>query len=160
METRNRIGFARGAGGRGRRALRLVVRAVSGVALATLLAGCEAPVGGANMAIMGPASEPDAQPPGKIPIIVSLAIGEGAGATGGSGKDGIAAVTARIMERLEEAMPAEDFAAVRTFNLFPAIALSADGELIARILAMPEVESIARDHELQLQGPASDLRFK
>jgi hypothetical protein len=134
------------------------VRAASCLALVGLLAGCEVPGSAATDAMGKTATGPEA--PEKLAIIVNLAASDGAGATGSSADDSIAAVTARVMERLEAAMPAEEFAEVRTFNLFPAIALSADGELIARILAMPEVVSIERDHELQLQEPRSGLRFR
>ena len=96
----------------------------------------------------------------KLPIIVNLAVGENSGADGDAGDDTIAAVTARVMERLKAAMPAEDLAEVRTFGFLPAIALSADGALIARLLAMPEVQSIELDRELQpLGGAAGELQF-
>ena len=175
METGYRLEAAPGAGGRGRvRALRLLARGASCVALAGLLAACEAPVGDMKPASTSPSAggveapgDAHGDTPGKLAIIVNLAVddgmgtGTGAGAAGSSGDDGsVAAVTARVMERLKAAMPAEDFAAVRTFNLFPAIALSADGALIARILAMPEVVSVERDQELQLQAPGSELRIK
>ena len=82
-------------------------------------------------------------PAQKQPIIVTLAIrGES-----------IAIIAAQIMERLKPDMPAEDFAAVRTFNLFPAIALSANAKLIERLLAMPEVLAIERDIELKFNTP-------
>ena len=96
----------------------------------------------------------------KLPIIVNLAVGEGSGASGDAGEDGIAAVTARVMERLKAAMPAGDLAAVQTFGSLPAMALSADGPLIARLLAMPEVVSIELDRELQpLGGASGELTF-
>ena len=96
----------------------------------------------------------------KLPIIVNLAVGEGSGAGGDAGEHGIAAVTARVMERLKAAMPAEDLAAVQTFGSLPAMALSADGALIARLLAMPEVVSIELDRELQpLGGASGELTF-
>ena len=160
MEARYRLGAERGGGGCLAGPSGRVVRAASCVLLAGLLAGCEPPPGGASMAGTGQAADAARPLPGKLAIIVNLAAGDGAGATGASDDDSIAAVTARIMERLKAVMPAEEFAAIRTFNLFPAIALSADGELIARILAMPEVVSIERDHELQLEEPGSGLRFK
>ena len=96
----------------------------------------------------------------KLPIIVNLALGEDSVAQGDAGGDTLAAVTARVMERLKAAMPAEDLAGVRTFGFLPAIALSADGALIARLLAMPEVQSIELDRELQpLDGAAGELTF-
>ena len=155
MEIRYWLGIV--SGGEGRRAggSGHLVRTVPIVVLAGLLAACQAPAGDMEMAATGPSAE-GVDASGKLAIIVNLAVDGGTGASGSS----VAAVTARVMKRLEAAMPAEEFAAVRTFNLFPAIALSADGELLARILAMPEVVSIERDRELQLQAPQSDLRFK
>ena len=109
------------------------------------------------------AAAADQAPPAaaeKLPIIVNLAVGEGSGAEGDAGDDTHAAVTARVMERLKAAMPAEDLAEVRTFGFLPAIALSADGALIARLLAMPEVQSIELDRELQPLGDAAgELNF-
>ena len=164
METGYRLGPVSGGAGRQSRALRLLVRAASCAVLAGLLAACQVPAGDTKLATMSPSAggvDAPGEAHGKLAIIVNLAVDDGTGAASGSGDDdSVAAVTARVMERLEAAMPAEEFAAVRTFNLFPAIALSADGELIARILAMPEVVSIERDEELKLQAPGSDLRFK
>ena len=159
METRYRLASAPCGGGRRAGALRPLVRVAWCLVMSGLLAACQAPAGGMRLTSMGAAAE-GSDALGKLAIIVNLAADDGAGAAGTSGDEGIAAVTTRVMERLEAAMPPEDFAAVRTFNLFPAIALSADGELIARILAMPEVVSVERDQELQLQAPQSDLRFK
>lgn len=164
METGYRLGPVSGGGGRQCRALRRLVRAASFAVLAGLLAACQAPAGDTKLASMSPSAagvDAPGDAPGKLAIIVNLAVDDGTGATGSAGNgSSVAAVTARVMERLKAAMPAEEFAAVRTFNLFPAIALSADGELIALILAMPEVLSVERDEELQLQAPGSDLRFK
>ncbi len=160
METGHQLGPGSGGGGRRAGGPGRLVRALSIMVLSGLLAACQAPAGDMKLAATGPSAE-GVDAPGKLAIIVNLAVDDGTGAAGGSGDDGsVAAVTARVMERLEAAMPAEEFAAVRTFNLFPAIALTADGELIARILAMPEVASVERDQELQLQAPKSDLRFK
>ncbi len=156
MEIRYRLGPAP-RGGHRAGALRRLVCAMSVVVLSGLLPACQAPVGGPKtmgLAAGGP------EEPGKLAIIVNLAADDGARAAGTSDDNSVAAVTARVTERLKAAMPAEEFAAVRTFNLFPAIALSADGALIARILAMPEVVSIERDQELRLEEPRSGLRFQ
>ena len=92
----------------------------------------------------------------KLPIIVNLVVDEAADAGDGA----LAAVTARVMERLKETMQSGDLAAVQTFGSLPAIALPADGALMARLLAMPEVQSIELDRELQpLDDAASELRF-
>ena len=65
------------------------------------------------------------------------------------------------MERLREAMPAEEFAGVQTFSFLPAIALTADGDLLMLLLDAPEVAYVERDSEL---APLSDgsayLRFE
>ena len=160
METGYRLGPVSGAGGRHASGPARLVRVASIVVFSGLLAACEAPGGDMKLASVIP-SAAGVDAPGKIAIIVNLAADDGTGAAGRFDDDeSVAAVTARVMERLEAVMPAEDFAAVRTFNLFPAIALTADGELVARILAMPEVVSIERDRELRIQAPGSDLRFK
>ena len=92
----------------------------------------------------------------RLPIIVNLVVDEAADAGDGA----LAAVTARVVERLKEAMRAEDLAAVQTFGSLPAIALPADGALMARLLAMPEVQSIELDRELQpLDDAAAELQF-
>lgn len=125
-----------------------VLRCASWLVLSCLLVAC----GGSPADDRGATAQ-------KLPIIVTLAVGDGSGADGAAG-DTLAVVTARVMERLKAAMPPEDLAAVRTYGFLPAIALSADGALIARLLAMPEVQSIELDRELQRQGDAeSDLRF-
>ena len=91
-------------------------------------------------------------PPEKLSLIVTLQVDEGTEAE--HGDDPVAAVTARVMKRLETVMSAEDLAAVRTFRVLPIIALIADRDLIVRLLSMPEVASIERDHELQTPGEA------
>ena len=83
----------------------------------------------------------------KLPLIVTLQIGEGTEAE--PGDDPVTAVTARVMKRLETVMSAEDLAAVRTFSVLPIIALSADRDLIVRLLSMPEVASVERDREFR-----------
>ena len=87
--------------------------------------------------------------PEELPIIVTLAVDE---ATESESGNAIAEVTARVLERLKATMPAEALAEVRTFSFFPIIALRAGPELIFRLLAMPEVVSIERDHEIRALG--------
>ena len=87
---------------------------------------------------------------GTLPLIVTLRIDEGTEAE--RGDDPVAAVTARVMMRLEAVMPAKDLAAVRTFSVLPIIALSADRDLIFELLAMPEVVSVERDSEFRMPG--------
>ena len=94
----------------------------------------------------------DPAAPGKLPLIVTLQVGEGTEAE--HGDDPVAAVTARVMKRLETVMSAEDLAAVRTFSVLPIIALSADRDLIVRLLSMPEVASVERDREFRTPGEA------
>ena len=87
---------------------------------------------------------------GKLPIIVHLLAGEAT-----ESDVSIAAATSRVMERLEAVMSEEDLAAVLTFTFFPAIAFSADRDLVFLLLSMPEVMSIERDHEILTPGDAS-----
>ncbi len=139
MERRYRLaGFA---AVRRARLRDIALRRASCLALAGLLAAC-IPFGDPAEGEEQHAHEV----PEKLPVIANLAVG---GGVGGESEDAIAAVTARVMERLKATMQAEDLAAVRTFSFFPAIALTADPELIMRLLTMPEVESIERDHELR-----------
>jgi hypothetical protein len=97
---------------------------------------------------------PVAQPQDPLPVIVFLAVG--GGTAGPTDPDAITAVRAAVMERLQEVLSAPDFAAVRTFGNFPAIALSASPDVIALLLAMPEVDSIGRDPELM---PLEDVKL-
>ena len=141
MERDHRLVAGAKTGRRPRRAIR------SGAAtllLALLLAAPGTAFSGSGDEVAVPAATPD---PDKLPIIVHLLAGE----EEGSG-DSIAAVTSRVTERLEVEMSKEDLASVRTFTFFPAIALSADRDLIFMLLSMPEVISIERDHEVQALG--------
>ena len=115
--------------------------------LAVLLAAAGAVVASDGEEEAVPAVTPASD---ELPIIVHLLAGEES-----ESDDSIAAVTSRVMERLKAEMSEEDLAAVRTFNFFPAIALSADRDLIFLLLSMPEVMSIERDHELQALGGAA-----
>ncbi|MDD9985403.1 MAG: hypothetical protein OXQ31_03940 [Spirochaetaceae bacterium] len=90
----------------------------------------------------------DAERPEPIPVIVNLAVDVGEGSLGDSAV--IAAVRAPVIERLQETLSAEDFAAVRTFENLPAIALSAEPKVIALLLALPQVASIEADREFLL----------
>ena len=81
-----------------------------------------------------------------VPIIVTLAAEP-------DGTD-IAATRARLMGRIEERISAEQFAAIRTFEMLPAIALAAQPDLIAWLLSQPEVASIEPD---RTHVPISDV---
>ena len=95
----------------------------------------------------------DAERPEPIPVIVNLAVDVAEGSLADSAV--IAAVRAPVMEWLRETLSAEDFAAVRTFENLPAIALSAEPHVIALLLALPEVVSIEADRELSLTDTMS-----
>ena len=95
----------------------------------------------------------DAERPEPIPIIVNLAVDVAEGSLADSAV--IAAVRAPVMERLQETLSPEDFAAVRTFENLPAIALSAEPHVIALLLALPEVVSIEADREFSLTDTMS-----
>ena len=97
----------------------------------------------------------DPAAPGKLPLIVTLQVGEDTEAE--HGDDPVAAVTARVMKRLETMMSAEDLAAVRTFSVLPIIALRADRDLIVQLLSMPEVASVERDREFRTPGEAESV---
>jgi hypothetical protein len=106
---------------------------------------------------VGEMEMPVAEPQDPLPVIVYLAVvGATAGVAVQAGPDAIKAVRTVVMERLQEVLSAPDFAAVRTFGNFPAIALSASPDVIALLLAMPEVDSIGRDPELM---PLEDVKL-
>ena len=108
------------------------------------VAGAEGPEGTEGTGRQAPETS------GTLPLIVTLRIDGGTEAE--RGDDPVAAVTARVMKRLEAVMPAEDLAAVRTFGVLPIIALSEDRDLIFELLAMPEVVSVERDSEFRMPG--------
>lgn len=97
--------------------------------------------------------EHDAEQPEPIPVIVNLAVDMDEGSLADSAV--IAAVRAPVMERLQETLSAEDLAAVRTFENLPAIALSAEPQVIALLLALPQVASIEADREFSLTDTMS-----
>ena len=71
-----------------------------------------------------------------IPILVTLAAEEG---------EALAAARERVLERLRSVMSADAFAAVRTYETLPMIALAATPETIALLLTLPDVLSIEAD---------------
>ena len=144
MERDYRLVAGAIAGQRPRGAIR---RGAVALLLVLLLAAAGAAFSSGDAEEVEPAATPDSD---KLPIIVHLLASEETGS-----ENSIAAVTARVMERLKAEMSEEDLAAVRTFNFFPAIALSAGRDLIFLLLSLPEVMSIERDHEIQTLGDAS-----
>ena len=71
-----------------------------------------------------------------IPILVTLAAEEG---------EALVAARERVLERLRSAMSADAFAAVRTYETLPMVALAATPETIALLLTLPDVLSIEAD---------------
>ena len=71
-----------------------------------------------------------------IPILVTLAAEEG---------EALATARRRVLERLRSAMSADAFAAVRTYETLPMVALAATPETIALLLTLPDVLSIEAD---------------
>lgn len=71
-----------------------------------------------------------------IPILVTLAAEEG---------EALAAARRRVLERLRSVMSADAFAAVRTYETLPMVALAATPETIALLLTLPDVLSIEAD---------------
>ncbi len=100
----------------------------------------------------------DAERPEPIPIIVNLAVEVGEGSPADSAV--IAAVRAPVMERLHEMLSAEDFAAVRTFENLPAIALSGELRVIALLLTLPQVASIEADREFSFTTDTMPSGFR
>ena len=128
------------------------------LAIAGMLAGCGTTSG--QNAVSGQETAGSGVPD-RLPVIVHLSVGDGPGTAQPADSETIAEATARVMDRLRAAMPAEEFAGVRTFSFFPAIALSADGDLLMLLLDAPEVASIERDRELgPLGGGSTDVQFE
>ena len=71
-----------------------------------------------------------------IPILVTLAAEEG---------EALDTARRRVLERLRPAMSADAFAAVRTYETLPMVALAATPETIALLLTLPDVLSIEAD---------------
>ena len=75
-----------------------------------------------------------------ISILVTLAAEEG---------EALAAARMRVLARLREAMSAEAFAAVRTYETLPLVALAATPEIVALLLTLPDVRSIEADRSFE-----------
>ena len=74
-----------------------------------------------------------------IPILITLAADEG---------ELLSAARTRVMARLKSTMSAEAFAAVRTYEALPVIALAATPEVLALILTLSDVRSVEADRTL------------
>lgn len=75
-----------------------------------------------------------------IPILVTLAAEEG---------EALAAARMRVLARLRRAMSAEAFAAVRTYEALPLVALAATPEIVAVLLTLPDVRSVEADRAFE-----------
>ena len=123
----------RGVGG----PLRLL--GVMGLVFATLVvAGCclvtplsQMDAGGRESSEIGPVDA--------IPIVVTLAADEG---------EPLAAVMTRVLAQLQSAMAPDAFAAIRTYEALPALALSATPEVLALLLTLTDVRSVEADRTL------------
>ena len=91
-----------------------------------------------------------------MPVIVYLAVDRASVGAEVKTSAEIKAVRTAVMERLREVLSDVEFTSVRTFENLPAIALSASPDVIALLLAMPEVDSIGRDPELV---PLEDVKL-
>ena len=123
----------------------LGARSRAGLRVAQLLllaAACGA-AHGAGVKEVEPLDAEIAEP---VPIIVNLATD--------ADPEAIAAARTRVLDRLREALTAEALEAVVTYGNFPAIALSATGDVIVLLLEMPEVASIERDREFAPEDDA------
>ena len=75
-----------------------------------------------------------------IPILVTLAATEG---------EALATTRTRVMARLRPAMSAAAFAAIRTYETLPIVALDATPEIVALLLTLPSVRSVEADRSLK-----------
>ena len=88
----------------------------------------------------GNASAGDTGADEPIPILVTLAAEEG---------EALAAARMRVLARLRQVMSAEAFAAVRTYETLPLVALAATPEVVALLLTLPDVRSVEADRVLE-----------
>ena len=84
----------------------------------------------------GNASAGDVRADQPIPVLVTLAAEEG---------EALAAARMRVLARLRQAMSADAFAAVRTYETLPLVALAATPEVVALLLTLPDVRSVEAD---------------
>lgn len=105
-------------------ALILTISATAGCCLATP----QVPVGHAGVGKVDAAET--------IPILVTLAAEEG---------DALDAARTRVLARLRQAMSSDAFAAVRTYETLPLVALPATPAIVALLLALPDVRSVEAD---------------
>lgn len=105
-------------------ALALVLSVATGCCLVTRQVGD----GNASAGDIG-ADEP-------IPILVTLAAEEG---------EALAAARMRVLAQLRQAMSADAFASVRTYETLPLVALAATPEVVALLLTLPDVRSVEAD---------------
>ena len=75
-----------------------------------------------------------------IPILVTLAAEEG---------EALAAARMRVLAHLRQAMSADAFAAVRTYEALPLVALAATPEIVTLLLTLPDVRSVEADRVLE-----------
>lgn len=71
-----------------------------------------------------------------IPILVTLAAEEG---------EALTATRERVLAHLRGAMSADAFAAIRTYELLPVVALVATPEIVTSLLTLPDVRSVEVD---------------
>lgn len=76
-----------------------------------------------------------------IPILVTLAAEEG---------EALTVARERVLAHLRRAMSAEAFAAIRTYEALPVVALAATPRIIVLLLALPEVRHIEPDRKFAI----------